>query len=199
MERRRGRPTSYDVARRAGVSQATVSRAFNPESPASDDVRKRVLAAAAEIGYAPNAMARSLNSGRSKIIGVLMHVVHIEGFPTVLVRLNHAIQTSGRQMLLFTIDAEEEADQALAHMLEYQVDGIISSATGFRGFLEQVRREGHRHRHLQSVHAGSAGVVRGCRPRDGSGAGRRAAVRGGPPKVRSNRRTQGEPSGPSSA
>jgi DNA-binding LacI/PurR family transcriptional regulator len=142
MERRRGRPTSYDVARRAGVSQATVSRAFNPESPASDDVRKRVLAAAAEIGYAPNAMARSLNSGRSKIIGVLMHVVHIEGFPTVLVRLNHAIQTSGRQMLLFTIDAEEEADQALAHMLEYQVDGIISSATVSEDFSSRCAEKG---------------------------------------------------------
>ncbi len=63
-------PTSIDVARRAGVSQATVSYVLNdlPNSRVSDETRARVLAAADELGYTAHAMARSLRAGHSDII-----------------------------------------------------------------------------------------------------------------------------------
>ena len=51
--------TSIDVAKLAGVSQPTVSRALDPGSPVSQATRERVLAAAAELGYMPNVIARS--------------------------------------------------------------------------------------------------------------------------------------------
>jgi hypothetical protein len=52
------RGTSYDVARLAGVSQSAVSRCFRPGGSVSPDARKRILAAAEELGYRPNAIAR---------------------------------------------------------------------------------------------------------------------------------------------
>jgi DNA-binding LacI/PurR family transcriptional regulator len=63
-------PTSADVARRAGVSRATVSYVLNdlPHSRVSEETRARVRAAAAELGYTPHAMARSLRAGHSDIV-----------------------------------------------------------------------------------------------------------------------------------
>ncbi|MEX5712410.1 LacI family DNA-binding transcriptional regulator [Parafrankia sp. FMc6] len=67
------RPTSADVARRAGVSRATVSHVLNgTDHPVSEQTRQRVLAAARELQYAPNASARALRAGRSNIVLVPM-------------------------------------------------------------------------------------------------------------------------------
>ncbi len=63
------RITTADVARRAGVSQSTVSRVFTLELRVSPDKVKRVKAAAHEFGCRPNTLARSLNTGRSFTIG----------------------------------------------------------------------------------------------------------------------------------
>jgi len=65
------RPASTDVARLAGVSQKTVSRVMNGEPHVSDDVRARVMQAAAQLGYRRNGAARALNSGRAHRIGVV--------------------------------------------------------------------------------------------------------------------------------
>lgn len=58
--------TSYDVARLAGVSQSAVSRAFSPEASISEATRARVMIAARELGYQPNAIARSMSSARNE-------------------------------------------------------------------------------------------------------------------------------------
>ncbi len=71
---RKTNATSVDVARRAGVSQSTVSRAFSSgadQPGVSAATRRRILAAAEELGYRPNALARSLITRRSPIVGVL--------------------------------------------------------------------------------------------------------------------------------
>jgi LacI family transcriptional regulator len=63
------RPTSHDVARRAGVSRATVSFVLNGQTEhVSEDTRRRVLTTVRELGYAPNASARSLRAGRSNVV-----------------------------------------------------------------------------------------------------------------------------------
>ncbi len=67
--RRGAAPRSVDVARLAGVSQKTVSRVMNDEPYVSADVRRRVLAAAEELGYRSNNAARALASGRTRSIG----------------------------------------------------------------------------------------------------------------------------------
>ena len=68
------RPTATDVARRAGVSQATVSYVMNntPHQVIPEPTRQRVLAAAAELGYTPSAAARMLVSGRSDVVLLLL-------------------------------------------------------------------------------------------------------------------------------
>ncbi|CUU60436.1 DNA-binding transcriptional regulator, LacI/PurR family [Parafrankia irregularis] len=67
------RPTSADVARHAGVSRATVSHVLNgTDHPVSEQTRQRVLAAARDLQYAPNASARALRAGRSNIVLVPM-------------------------------------------------------------------------------------------------------------------------------
>ena len=66
------RITAEDVARKAGVSQPTVSRVFTPGARVSPDKVKRVREAARELGYQPNTLARSLNTGRSHTIGIVL-------------------------------------------------------------------------------------------------------------------------------
>lgn len=66
------RATSEDVARRAGVSQSTVSRVFSNNTRISDATREKVLQAATELEYRPNTLARSLITKESQLIGVVM-------------------------------------------------------------------------------------------------------------------------------
>ena len=61
-----------DVAKRAGVSTVTVSRALNEPSKVSAEMRERVIRAVKEIGYLPNHLARSLSSTRSTIVGLIV-------------------------------------------------------------------------------------------------------------------------------
>jgi transcriptional regulator, LacI family len=67
--------TIRDVARRAGVSIATVSYVLNESAPISEETRARVLATAAELGYRPSAIARGLRAGQSHTLGYSWHHV----------------------------------------------------------------------------------------------------------------------------
>jgi len=67
----RAHPTVLDVAKRAGVSRGTVSKAMNDTGQLRPETRRRVLAAAAELGFEPNLQARSLTSGRTFTVGLL--------------------------------------------------------------------------------------------------------------------------------
>jgi DNA-binding LacI/PurR family transcriptional regulator len=68
----RARPTSLDVARAAGVSRSAVSFAFNSPERLSTETRKRILATAQRMGYAPNTLARMLKAGHTQSLGVLL-------------------------------------------------------------------------------------------------------------------------------
>ncbi len=74
MARNPQRPavTSGDVARLADVSQSAVSRVFTPGASVSEEMRRKVLVAAGELGYRPNALARAMISGRSRLIAMLV-------------------------------------------------------------------------------------------------------------------------------
>jgi DNA-binding LacI/PurR family transcriptional regulator len=119
-------PTSYDVARHAGVSQAVVSRAFQADAPISADARARVLASAAALGYQPNAAARSLITRRSGLAGVLLTEATQRDTPDVLILLSQALLAAGFQPLLFPCSGEAEGDRALDKALTFGVDGIVS-------------------------------------------------------------------------
>lgn len=120
--------TAHDVARLAGVSQSAVSRAFTPGASVAPETRERIEAAARKLGYRPNAIARSLITRRSRIIGLVMSYLENQFYPVVIERLCQALQQDGYHVLLF-ISETEDADDVLTDILQYQVDGIVMAST----------------------------------------------------------------------
>ena len=122
------RPTSYDVAKLAGVSQSAVSRAFRDGTSVSAKTRKKIEAAANALGYAPSQIARSLISQRSRMIAVVATDLSSRAYPEILFYLGQEIQNTGNRMLVFTVPSDQESSSLLRDILAYHVDGIVSSA-----------------------------------------------------------------------
>lgn len=122
------RPTSYDVAQLAGVSQSAVSRCFRPGSSISPEKRKLIQKAAAKLGYQPNAIASGLITKRSNLIAVLISNLTNLYYPEVLAELTHRLDERGVRVLLFALQAESDVDAALDQIWRYRVDGAISAA-----------------------------------------------------------------------
>ena len=121
--------TSGDVARRAKVSQSAVSRAFTDGASVSSATRAKVLKAATELGYRPNALARAMNSGKSRLIAMLVAYLDNQFYPIVLEQLSRILQANGYQVLLFMTDPGNQ-DEVVQRILQYQVEGIVmASAT----------------------------------------------------------------------
>ncbi len=126
--RQDGRPTSYDVAQLAGVSQSAVSRCFRPGSSIAPATRARVLAAAKTLGYHPNAMASGLITKRSNLVAVIISNLTNLYYPEVLSGLTRRLSDRGIRLLLFTLQAESEIDTILDQIWRYRVDGTIVAA-----------------------------------------------------------------------
>lgn len=119
------RVTSIDVARRAGVSQSTVSRVFSLGSAVAEDKRRRVLDAARELGYQPNAIARSLTTRRTNIIGIVMANLTSPFYPYVLEKFLQHFRAMDRQTLLFTAAPDQDIDDIVPHIMQHRVDALI--------------------------------------------------------------------------
>lgn len=122
------RVTSYDVARLAGVSQSAVSRCFKPGASVSKATHARVMKAARELDYIPNAAARSLITRRSNQVALIISDVATLHFPEVLSELGRAFGQRGMRILLFSLPHEGEVEQTLADVWQHQVDGAIVAA-----------------------------------------------------------------------
>ena len=125
MKRKPKRVTSYEVAKLAGVSQPTVSRAFTPGAYIAKDKKKRVLAAAKQLNYLPNSIAASLASARSNIIAVIVGDLDNPFYAESLSAFVSHLQNTGRQVLTFTVKDGMACDDVLKQALKYHVDGII--------------------------------------------------------------------------
>ncbi len=123
------RPTSYDVAARAGVSQSAVSRAYTDSSGVSAALRRRILAIADELGYRPNAIAQGLITRRSHLIGLIIPSFVNFYYPEVITELNAEIGRRGARLLLFSVDTEDQMSGAVEQLWRFRVDGVIA-ATG---------------------------------------------------------------------
>jgi DNA-binding LacI/PurR family transcriptional regulator len=86
----------------------------------------RVRAAAERLGYRPNALARGLITGRSRIVGLVVAYLDNPFYPDALEKLSNALQARNHHLLVFTTGAQEvDADRVVQDLMDYQVDGII--------------------------------------------------------------------------
>ena len=120
--------TSYDVAQLAGVSQSAVSRCFRPGASIAPATRAKVLAAADQLGYRPNAIAQGLITRRSGMVAVIISNLTNLHYPEVLAELTQRLSARGARVLLFALKSESEIDEILDQVWRYQVDGAIVAA-----------------------------------------------------------------------
>ena len=138
----RGNITSGDVARLANVSQSAVSRTFSTGASVSPATRGRVMAAAEQLGYRPNALARAMISGRSRLIAILVAYLDNQFYPLVLEQMSRAFQARGYQVLLYMTEPGDQ-DIVVQKMLQYQVEGIVmASATLSSGLARECVKTG---------------------------------------------------------
>src|SRR6476659_3776905 len=101
FRRRRGAAvTIHDVAARAGVSVATVSRVLNGKGVVREETRRQVLEAAKTLRYVPNVAARSLSSRRNQTIGIVLPDMHGEFFSEVIRGIDLAARRAGYHILV---------------------------------------------------------------------------------------------------
>lgn len=122
----------YDVSEKAGVSIATVSRVMNGNSNVSEKTRNKVLAVMEELGYTPNAFARSLGLGTMKIIGIMCSDSSDIYLANAIYYLERELRLSGYDSILcctgYNLDTKKKA---LNLLLSKQVDGIILAGSKF--------------------------------------------------------------------
>lgn len=140
-----GRVTIADVAEKAGVSKATVSRFLNRRDELlTPGIATRVESAIAELGYTPSPMAQALKRGRSRLIGLVVADVTNPFSVAVLRGAEKACQEAGYLLMLFNLgdDGQRERD-AIEALGSYQVDGLILNTLGRdEGAVAAAARQG---------------------------------------------------------
>ncbi|MGH3321486.1 MAG: LacI family DNA-binding transcriptional regulator [Streptosporangiaceae bacterium] len=114
-----------DVARAAGVHISTVSRTFSAPHLVRAETRRRVIAVAEELGYRPNRAARSLATGRTQNVGLVVADIGNPYFPP-LIKAAQA-QAAARDYHVFVADTDEDplVEEELVYALTKQVDGVL--------------------------------------------------------------------------
>lgn len=119
-------PTQHDVARLAGVSRPLVSLVMRNAPNVSDESRQKILEAAQQLGYRPNAFARALASKQTTTIGVLIHDVTNPYYGTVYASLSAAADRAGYDLLVapgLRFGADE--GHLIETLLEHRVAGLV--------------------------------------------------------------------------
>ena len=119
-----------DVARAAGVSTATVSRALSGRGPVSPATRDRVLAAAERLGYVVSAAASSLATGRARAVGVVVPFLDRWFFSTVLAGISDALVRQGYDITLYSVSADADGRRRVFddHLRRRRTDAVITIA-----------------------------------------------------------------------
>jgi LacI family transcriptional regulator len=120
--------TIRDVARKAQLSVATVSRALNGFENVSEDAKLRVAEAVRELGYVPHAGARSLSLARTNAIGVVLPDFHGEFFSEIVRGMDREASRRGYLLLLSNLHARAEQAALALRAMHGRVDGLIVMA-----------------------------------------------------------------------
>jgi DNA-binding LacI/PurR family transcriptional regulator len=141
--------TLKDVAERAGVSRSAVSRSFTEGASVSAKTRAKVEKAANDLGYTPNALASSLTTGRTKLIGLIVNNFHNPLILEVFDLFTRGLQDRGLRPLLVNLSDATDPAASVKMLRQYSVDGVIvASSTLPSSFAESFKNAG-----LPVVHA----------------------------------------------
>jgi DNA-binding LacI/PurR family transcriptional regulator len=141
--------TSRDVAKEAGVSVATVSRAFNSNSAISEKTRNRILEISDRLGYTPNFAASSLKSKSSGIIGVIFTDPSNIFLSNIINEMESYVNSYGyRFIIMYSNDSIDREAKHLQTLLSLCVDGVLlmpvvsSDALQTKRILKQFKNQG---------------------------------------------------------
>ena len=130
-----------EIARRAKVSTATVSRAINRIPTVDPQLSKRVWKVVDQLGYYPNTQARALVSGKSRIFGLVVSEITNPFFPEIVQTFEHlAVENHYEILLTSTVDDPKRMELSVRRMIERRVDGIAILTFGMEdALLEHLR------------------------------------------------------------
>src|SRR3954468_17661336 len=123
---RKAQPTLYDVCRLCGVSSATVSRVFSGKARVSDEIRKRVMAAASELSYEPSHAARALAGRRTNTVGAIFPEIASGFYADVLAGIDEVAAESGFDVLASFVGKRRSRPELVKRLLRQgRVDALI--------------------------------------------------------------------------
>jgi LacI family transcriptional regulator len=123
--------TIKDIAKVAGVSVTTVSRALNGYSDVNEDTRKKIIKVAKQLNYSPNSLARGLVMNKSKTIGLLVSGMNSKSIKDnftfqVLCGINECVSSKEYDLILFSTDSSRQREKTYTQLCqERRVDGVI--------------------------------------------------------------------------
>lgn len=137
------RVTADDVAMRVGVSRSTVSRAFSPDRPVQAQTRARILYAAQELGYHPNALAQALTSRKSHIVGIVMGELRNPIHAVLYQSLSHALQQRGYIPISAQVATADDVGNMISTFRQYQVEIVVLTSMNIPADLvSKIKGEG---------------------------------------------------------
>ncbi|NCF48400.1 MAG: LacI family DNA-binding transcriptional regulator, partial [Bacteroidetes bacterium] len=121
--------TLKEVANLAGVSRSAVSRTFTDGASVSPKTRRKVEKASEALGYTPNFLARSLNTGRTELVGLVSNNFQNPIFLEVFDEFTRKLQDSGLRPLLVNLTDEIDAANSVRMLRQYSVDGVVVASS----------------------------------------------------------------------
>ena len=135
--------TSHDVAREAGVSQSTVSRALRNDPRVAEATRERVNEAVAALKYVPNSTARNLVLRRTQTVGMLVTDIGNPYYPHLIAPLHDELALLKYRLVLFTEHTERDDPALIRGLLDRGIDGAVLATSTLEGqTARQLARQG---------------------------------------------------------
>ena len=136
-----GKPTLTDVARKAGVSIATVSNALSGKGSLSPATRERILEIVRELGYQPDRVARTMRMGRTEIVGLIVPDLSDPFYMDIAQEIERSARNAGKCLFLMNADNQIDAFRRnVDRLVEHRVEGLIWCPIGNDGSEAEIVR-----------------------------------------------------------
>lgn len=124
----RKQATIHDIAKKAGVSSSTVSRALQDNPLINSKTRERIKALAAKLNYQPNVLAHNLRKGHSKMVGVMVPRIDHHFFSGIIGGIEKVLNEAGYNVIILqALDSSEKEVMNIQSLLEQRIAGVLAS------------------------------------------------------------------------